>query len=576
MKDLRPKIIWGALGVLGLASLYLIFTLSFWAINKNRIYPGVSVAGISLSGKSKAEAEKLLKERADSYLAETINISSEKSEMVAAKDLGIQLDIEKTVASAINYGAENPFALGKSKDIPFMVKVDEKAQGALLSRQEKEVKTSVSNSRVEQKNGQIKIIDGVPGKRISYTETSLNIQKAASSFEKRVDVANFDIPPTFSSSDLSAILPEIQRKAKNPLVLSDSVTIYSVPTETIVSWVQLSGRKQSLSENFGDDPFFRPVFEGQNQGRSIFANSLVANYLVGLSKKIDREPVNAKLTVLGGRAIVSVPEKNGRVVDIAGSARDIINVLDAEKFKAELVVTIKKAEVRSDNLAELGITGLLSTGYSSFTGSPQNRIHNIRTGASKFNGALIRPGEDFSFNETLGPVDASTGYLPELVILENKTVPQFGGGMCQVSSTAFRAALNAGLPILERQYHAYPVVYYKPYGVDATVYLPKPDLVFKNDTGKYILIQTSVSGTKLQFDFYGTSPERTMKFAGNEQGSGAVFPVEKVDPGISEQESRGKGSFTAVVYRFIYDAAGKLIKTSKFVSKYDSPDKYPH
>lgn len=576
MKDIKSKIIWGAFGVVGLLSLYLIITLAFWMVNRGRIYPGVTVAGISLSGKSKSEAEKLLKEKTDSYLAEKIDISSEKSEIITAGDLGVQFDIEKTVAGAINYGAENPFVLGKSHDMPFEVSFDTKAQGAMMARQEKGIRTAVSNSKVEQKGGQIKIIDGVAGKRISYAETASNLKKTASMLEGKSDIFVFEVPPTFTSSDLSSLLPEIQTKAKNPLTLSDSVDTYTVPTETIVSWVQLPSQKRNLSENFGDDGFFAPILASQNQGKTIFSTSLVENYLVGLSKKIDQEPVNAKLTVSGGTAVVSVSEKNGRTVNISKSAQDIVVALDGGKTNVDLSVDLKKAEVRSDNLAELGITGLLSTGYSSFGGSPQNRVHNIRTGASKFNGALIKPGEDFSFNETLGPVDASTGYLPELVILENKTTPQFGGGMCQVSTTAFRAALNAGLPILERTYHAYPVVYYKPYGVDATVYLPKPDLVFKNDTGKYILIQTHIEGTRLTYDFYGTKPDRTIKFAGNEQGSGAVFPVENVDPGISEQEARGRGSFTAVIYRFIYDAAGKLTKTSKFVSKYDSPDKYPH
>jgi vancomycin resistance protein YoaR len=189
---------------------------------------------------------------------------------------------------------------------------------------------------------------------------------------------------------------------------------------------------------------------------------------------------------------------------------------------------------------------------------------------------LIKPDETFSFNKTLGPVDSSTGYLPELVILENKTTPQFGGGMCQVSSTAFRAALNAGLPILERTAHAYPVSYYKPFGVDATIYLPKPDLVFKNDTGKYIFIQTHIEGTKISFDFYGTKPQRSILFDGNDKATAGVFPVEKVNPGIYDQGARGNNSFTASVYRFVYDTAGKLIRTDKFISKYDSPDKYPH
>jgi len=189
---------------------------------------------------------------------------------------------------------------------------------------------------------------------------------------------------------------------------------------------------------------------------------------------------------------------------------------------------------------------------------------------------MIKPDEDFSFNKALGAVDASTGYLPELVILADKTVPEFGGGLCQVSSTAYRAALNSGLPILERHAHAYPVSYYKPYGVDATIYLPSPDMRFTNDTGKYIYVQTKIIGTKLYFDFFGTKKDVNIKFSGNPDANGAVDTVEKVASTLTEQDARGPKSFTATFYRHIYDITGKLLDNDKFTSKYDSPDKYPH
>jgi vancomycin resistance protein YoaR len=112
--------------------------------------------------------------------------------------------------------------------------------------------------------------------------------------------------------------------------------------------------------------------------------------------------------------------------------------------------------------------------------------------------------------------------------------------------------------------------------VDATVYIPNPDLVFKNDTGHYILIQTRIEGKQLSFDFYGTKPSRSVKFAGNDTAGGAVPIVEQVSPAIYDQEARGRGSFTAQFWRFIYDGAGNLVTKSNWVSKYDSPDKYPH
>jgi vancomycin resistance protein YoaR len=138
-------------------------------------------------------------------------------------------------------------------------------------------------------------------------------------------------------------------------------------------------------------------------------------------------------------------------------------------------------------------------------------VHNIKTGVKYISGAIVKPNEEFSTIARLGTIDQSSGYLPELVIKENSTVPEFGGGLCQVSTTLFRAAMNAGLDITERQNHSYRVSYYEPpVGMDATIYYPKPDFKFKNTTNNYILINGYVEGTKVSFDIYGTKDGRTV------------------------------------------------------------------
>jgi vancomycin resistance protein YoaR len=157
----------------------------------------------------------------------------------------------------------------------------------------------------------------------------------------------------------------------------------------------------------------------------------------------------------------------------------------------------------------LGIKEKITEGISSFAGSPKNRINNLTIGTQKFNGAIIKPNEVASFADIVGEVDESQGYLPELVIKGTETIQELGGGMCQVSTTFYRAALNTGVPIIERRAHAYLVGYYKD-GPDATVYVPSTDLKWKNDTGHYILIQTSVdvAKKKVTFSLWGTNDGR--------------------------------------------------------------------
>jgi vancomycin resistance protein YoaR len=289
---------------------------------------------------------------------------------------------------------------------------------------------------------------------------------------------------------------------------------------------------------------------------------------------INSKAQNATLEVMDGQVVIAKPETDGRVLDVDGTTQKISEALfDNGPRTINLNVVEQKADVRSDNYQQMGIKELIGTGTSNFVGSPQNRIHNIDVGAAKVNGALVKPGESFSLDTQLGVIDASTGYLPELVIKENKTVPEYGGGLCQIGTTTFRAALNSSLPILERQNHAYIVQYYAPTGTDATIYPPHPDVIFKNNTNGYILIQTNISGNILTFDFYGTRGGKSSKFNGIDSQDGAVDRIENVNPHVYNQQP--DGSAEAEFYRFIFEG-GQLTKTERFYSKYDSPSKYPH
>ncbi|OGG14392.1 hypothetical protein A2773_00645 [Candidatus Gottesmanbacteria bacterium RIFCSPHIGHO2_01_FULL_39_10] len=191
----------------------------------------------------------------------------------------------------------------------------------------------------------------------------------------------------------------------------------------------------------------------------------------------------------------------------------------------------------------MGIRELIGVGRSKFAHSIPGRIHNVALAASRINGRLIPPGATFSFNEALGDVSASTGFQPAYIIKDGKTVLGDGGGVCQVSTTLFRAALNAGLPIVERWAHAYRVGYYeqdsKP-GFDATVYAPGVDLKIKNDTGNNILIQaiTDKVNASLTFEFYGTSDGRTVDISAPKIYSESPPPPDlyQDDPTLSNGE----------------------------------------
>jgi vancomycin resistance protein YoaR len=181
-----------------------------------------------------------------------------------------------------------------------------------------------------------------------------------------------------------------------------------------------------------------------------------------------------------------------------------------------VVVEQVEPEVKTGEVNDLGINEILGVGYSNYSGSPANRVRNIRHAVyNKLNGLLIKPDEEFSLLNALRPFTIDGGYLPELVIKGEKIEPEIGGGLCQIGSTMFRAAMNSGLPITERRNHSLVVSYYNDHrngnpGTDATIYDPAPDFRFKNDTGHYILLTTEMNTETgdLYFTLWGTNDGR--------------------------------------------------------------------
>ena len=173
-------------------------------------------------------------------------------------------------------------------------------------------------------------------------------------------------------------------------------------------------------------------------------------------------------------------------------------------------------KIKLTDINNLGVKELIAQGSSKFAGSHEERVHNIVTGSSKLNGIIIKPGETFSFVKAIGDISQATGFLPGFIISQGKTVLGDGGGICQVSTTLYRAALHAGLPIVERTAHAYRVGYYeqdaKP-GLDATVFSPSVDLKFTNNYNHALLIQVSVDTNALTatFQLYGTKDDRQIE-----------------------------------------------------------------
>lgn len=284
-------------------------------------------------------------------------------------------------------------------------------------------------------------------------------------------------------------------------------------------------------------------------------------FLEELAEEMNKEPVDAKFKAGDEKVTAFSLSEKGLKVDIEKNIEIITEALlesNTPTQNINLVYEILEPEITSEDVNKLGLVSLIGEGRSNFKGSTKSRIHNIKVASARFNGVLIKPQEEFSFVTTLGEVDKEHGYLQELVIKHDRTEPAFGGGICQVSTTAFRAAIFSGLKITARRPHAYPVHYYNPHGLDATVYIPQPDLRFINNTPKYILIQTKIEGIELIFQFYGTDDGRK---------------IETTGPKVTQWNS--DGSMKTTFSQKVYDAQETLIIDDVFNSAYDSPNNYP-
>ena len=286
-----------------------------------------------------------------------------------------------------------------------------------------------------------------------------------------------------------------------------------------------------------------------------------ARLLQSWAQQIDIPTRDARIQFNPATGTTSILQtsQTGRRLNIEATAASIQEAVDANLTSSALVVDVVAPAVDMNRIPEMGIKELVSTGTSYFRGSSAARIHNIEVAASKFEGVVIPPGEIFSFNEHVEDVTSANGFDESLIIFGNETAVGVGGGVCQVSTTVFRAAYQAGMPIVERYNHGYVVGWYGAPGLDATIYTPTVDFRFRNDTGNYILIDPvvdSVAGA-ITFNFYGTKPERQVIIGEPVQAE----IVEPEPPVYRVDESLAAGEIQQVEY----ENKGMLVEVERTI-----------
>jgi vancomycin resistance protein YoaR len=341
----------------------------------------------------------------------------------------------------------------------------------------------------------------------------------------------------------------------------------TLPVGELVKWI----RVQSVESG-----------QGRAETQVILDENAVRAWLAPYATLLQREPVNARFYFDDGtRELVLVePHVSGRELDVEATVeRFLEQVHTPDRSMPFILKEILPVAHSEATTSELGITELVSESTTWFYGSSLERMHNIARAARNFYGIVIAPGEEFSFNQYLGEVSAEQGYETGLIIFGGRTIEGVGGGVCQVSTTAFQAAFWAGFPITERWEHGYRVGYYddgEGPGMDATVYSPLVDFRFINDTPHHLLIENyySESNSSLTFKFYSTSLGRLVEKS--EPAIANVVPAkpdiwevnDELEPGEIEQVDWAVEGADVSVERNVFNAGGDLIRQDIFVSNY--------
>jgi vancomycin resistance protein YoaR len=215
---------------------------------------------------------------------------------------------------------------------------------------------------------------------------------------------------------------------------------------------------------------------------------------------------NARFLV-GAKSVRIAPSRPGLDVNAKVALARVTAAAYSDQRVAELSLQETRPDLTTREADELGIRQQISTFTTDMGVSSSNRIHNVQLMAEYIDGTLLRPGETFSFNESVGPRTSERGFLEGQMIIGSLLLPSIGGGVCQTATTLFNNAWELGLPIVERHNHSFYISHY-PMGRDATVSWGGPDFAFKNDLKTGILIKTSYTDATLTFSFWGTKPNR--------------------------------------------------------------------
>ncbi len=528
--------------LLGLSTLML---YQFWHVN--RIYTGVNVAGIPVGGLSRAVAHATLQQELGAYPLPPVTLV-QSGDRFAIDPLEVRAEVD--LLDAVNQA----YLVGRSGAWGARVETQlEALLGGFTVTPRRIYSTELLQEAIAAVAGQVNRA-GKPASQVGViatrAESALTVDEAATlqrltmSLDRAPAGQPLAVPLVVVETQPVAVETPRTKPKDAPLFAEPFILRSSSGVELALDPAALSAMIVATNPVHVDDAGLRA-------------------WLAQMATQIDLPPRDARLHFNPQTGGLTVMQESlvGRTLDVEATAANVQQALAGNSRQATLVVNEVAPAVDSRRVAEMGIRELVATGSTYFKGSSADRIWNIEIAAEKFEGVVIPPNGIFSFNAIVEDVSAANGFEDSLVIWGDRTAVGIGGGVCQVSTTVFRAAYYGGFPIVERYNHGYIVDWYGEPGLDATIFTPSVDFKFRNDTGAYLLIDPVIDAANgvATFNFYGTKPDRQVTVGAPQKtdikpAPEALYTVdESLAPGQTKQVDWAKQGMTVTVTRTIVE-----------------------
>ena len=534
----------------------------------DRVYPGTTVLGQDLAGLTAAEAVAQVQQRVQGAMDALVTFRLDGQEWVgSAADLGVEVDWDQLATQVIGHGRENTAARaaslipwGDAATIPLPVSLDHSILNAFLARLESDVAVQSENAALDGSGPSIRVIPDKTGRNVDLGKAREIVVSAAQTLRPTAaEVPIVDVPADITAAQLAATKDKVLRLTEEPVTLTAGKERWTIAPEDLTRGLVMP------DDVLTADPWLDPWWIGQ----------LVDPIVDSLWKPA----TDAVLAWDDGLYAIS-KSANGQMVDRDALVEQVIATADSADREFKISVQSVEPRVNSDKLDDLGIMALLTSGDSSFSGSSEARSTNVGRAAYWVSQTAVAPGEEFSFNTALGEITEDRGYVTGKIISGDWFADDIGGGVCQVSTTVYRAALYAGFPFTEWHPHSARVSFYEldgwPIGVDAAIYQVDPaegyplDLRFTNTSDAWILLQMVNTGASIVAQIYGAPTGWDIEIPEPSVGEPIAPPppqqrtTDKLPHGQSQVIQKAQDGVDVELYRTVRDADGTILSYDPF------------